>query len=345
MEKLKIKQISKKRNIIIKNERNVIFIPTNVAYSYILKCARRSKYFSTTLRNESWFYGWVYSNPNLSSICKFIPKFHGSFQHDQILAIENLFNFESLQMYAKKYKKFPKYLIKNMAENLAQLHSISFLEISRKMIKIPIRNPEIPMIDKITPEYLAHNEDSLLELLQILQNNVEFSLLNEFQNFQNPRCLIHGDIKFDNILKSRLKDRGLKKTIFIDWELCGLGDPEYDVGTIIANFVLQWIDSVELKDDEKVEDWQNRTKIPFTYLQNIISVFWFYYSNKILDHTKNLDVDKKLSIGYSGVVLIQYVYSKILSGYNLSSKNILSLILAKYFLTKPFATTEMFKLG
>jgi hypothetical protein len=51
--------------------------------------------------------------------------------------------------------------------------------------------------------------------------------------------LIHNDLRWENCLLSR--GRKLK---LIDWELAGLGDPAWDVGTIFSNFLARWIFSM-----------------------------------------------------------------------------------------------------
>lgn len=344
LEKLQIKGISSGPDITIKNERNIILLPADTTKPYIIKCARVSSHFPSSLTNESWFYNWIYSNQTLLPMRKFISIFYGSFQQGQILAIENLSNFITLYSYYKRRKTFSKIWTVYLAENLAKLHSISFIEINNKSSEIPRHKLEVPLVNKITPEFLAHNENSLIELIEILQNQDEFASLHKFQASQNPRCLIHGDIKFDNILIKKFKDNPSRKMIFIDWELCGLGDPEYDVATIIANFLLFWINSVKLQNSKELIDWQSHAMVSFTHLKEIISTFWssyFYRQNRC---TSDLIVDKMRSIEYVGVVLIQYVYSKILAGCRLSSNDVLCLIMTKSFLAKPSIISNILKL-
>jgi hypothetical protein len=63
----------------------------------------------------------------------------------------------------------------------------------------------------------------------------------------HDRCLIHGDIRRENWIAARTRGNrsGLK---VLDWELSGSGDPAWDLGSVLAEFVLETIR--EPGDDE-----------------------------------------------------------------------------------------------
>jgi aminoglycoside phosphotransferase (APT) family kinase protein len=47
-----------------------------------------------------------------------------------------------------------------------------------------------------------------------------------------PRALLHGDVKFDNVLAS---DAGL---LLVDWELAGRGEPAWDLAGVVDGLLL-----------------------------------------------------------------------------------------------------------
>ncbi|WP_237479838.1 phosphotransferase family protein [Lichenibacterium dinghuense] len=51
-------------------------------------------------------------------------------------------------------------------------------------------------------------------------------------------CLMHGDVKFDNILVGGAGDDAM---LLIDWELAELGDPLWDVASALAAIVQPWL--------------------------------------------------------------------------------------------------------
>lgn len=54
-----------------------------------------------------------------------------------------------------------------------------------------------------------------------------------------PRCLIHGDLKWDNcLLAPRPVPVGGPGVLLVDWELGACGDPAWDVATVIQEFLI-----------------------------------------------------------------------------------------------------------
>jgi hypothetical protein len=49
-----------------------------------------------------------------------------------------------------------------------------------------------------------------------------------------PSCLIHGDVKWDNVI---LDDGPPPRVLLFDWELSGQGDPAWDLGSALADTV------------------------------------------------------------------------------------------------------------
>ena len=48
----------------------------------------------------------------------------------------------------------------------------------------------------------------------------------------SPSCLIHGDVKWDNMI---IDDGPPPKVLLFDWELSGRGDPAWDLGSALAD--------------------------------------------------------------------------------------------------------------
>jgi hypothetical protein len=70
--------------------------------------------------------------------------------------------------------------------------------------------------------------------------DLEFcEILREGAKVYQPSCLIHGDIRPDNWV---LRQDKLQLTLKVfDWEMSGLGDPAWDVGSVCAESIIQII--------------------------------------------------------------------------------------------------------
>jgi Phosphotransferase enzyme family len=81
-----------------------------------------------------------------------------------------------------------------------------------------------------------------------------------------PTCLIHGDFRDDNIL---VADRpGAEMPIaFVDWELGGWGDPLWDLGAWIGQFLYYWVESIKASTGGDFSSWVRDATIPFASIQ------------------------------------------------------------------------------
>jgi len=94
--------------------------------------------------------------------------------------------------------------------------------------------------------YMADSIESALEgrsgsaqaFMRSLTADPEFcEALREGAKVYQPACLIHGDIRPDNWVVRRDKVPTTLKVI--DWEMSGLGDPAWDIGSACAESILQ----------------------------------------------------------------------------------------------------------
>jgi Ser/Thr protein kinase RdoA (MazF antagonist) len=85
---------------------------------------------------------------------------------------------------------------------------------------------------------LEGRSSSAQAFLRSLTADLEFcEALREGAEVYQPACLIHGDIRPDNWVVRR--DRVPNTLKVIDWEMSGLGDPAWDIGSACAESILQ----------------------------------------------------------------------------------------------------------
>jgi aminoglycoside phosphotransferase (APT) family kinase protein len=85
---------------------------------------------------------------------------------------------------------------------------------------------------------LIQHEDALCDTLRALAGRTDA-----------PESFMHGDLRWDNCL--RLPENGSRRrtrVLLLDWELAGRGDPAFDVGTMIAEYIVNRIESVPVLD-------------------------------------------------------------------------------------------------
>lgn len=93
-----------------------------------------------------------------------------------------------------------------------------------------------------------------------------------------PTCLIHGDLRWDNVLV--LEGRGEEEAALrlVDWELADYGDPAWDAGCVLESYLAAWILSLPAESGLGSEQLVERAGHPLERIQPAVHAFWHAYS-------------------------------------------------------------------
>jgi thiamine kinase-like enzyme len=171
---------------------------------YFIKKQGQGVKLPFSLKNEIWFYNYISRQKELFRIKEYIPNFFAYDKKRKMLILESLHNYEPLYSYIGRLRAFPKETSEHLKKNLAHLHTTPLSHEN----SIPSFYPNIPSFDRITPEILANNNDAFIEMLEIIQGDERIYESLESLRHLTKYCLIHGDLKFDNILISKYASCG-----------------------------------------------------------------------------------------------------------------------------------------
>jgi thiamine kinase-like enzyme len=328
---LEHRSLSKKSEIRQMRHTTINAVDNRGKHLYFIKKQGQGFKLPFSLKNEIWFYNYISRQTELFKIKEYIPNFLAYDKKQKMLILESLHNYEPLYSYIGRLRAFPKEISECLAKNIAHLHTTP---LSHENRDIPSFCPNIPNFDRITPEILANNNDAFIEMLEIIQGDERIYESLESLRHLTKYCLIHGDLKFDNILISNYaKPPSLK---FIDWELCGWGNPHVDLGTILGNFILSWAKSIHLRRNRSLEECIKSSNISFLELTLAINHFLKTYQKLT---KKDLPCFATISIidiiKYAGLVNLLSVLVEAKLMYRLSSMGVLVLSLSKTLLTEP----------
>jgi aminoglycoside phosphotransferase (APT) family kinase protein len=89
------------------------------------------------------------------------------------------------------------------------------------------------------PDAIRNRPQTTRRLMESIATDAELAgALRAGRERWRDRCLIHGDIRRENWIGAHTGRRGLCLRV-IDWELSGSGDPAWDLGSVLAEFVLE----------------------------------------------------------------------------------------------------------
>ena len=196
-----------------------------------------------TLQREAAFYGLVRSRPAFASLARIMPKLVDYDPSTCSLLVELMTGGENLTEYHHRLDAFPEHVGEMIGRALGAYHSQTGRLLSEPVDHaiFPRQIPWILTLDPATLHPLTQFAAIGAVLVPALQQHpvllhCVLALRYEWQ-FDS---LIHGDMKWDNLL---IKENGDAEPDFriVDWELADLGDASWDVGAIFTAYLVYWL--------------------------------------------------------------------------------------------------------
>src|ERR1043166_715804 len=110
----------------------------------------------------------------------------------------------------------------------------------------------------------------------IQQHNRFETLLNALGSEWRFDSLIHGDMKWDNVLVFP-GAAGLDFRI-VDWEMVDFGDAAWDVGAVLQSFLTVWIMSMPISSGLPPEAYVSMATQPLETMRPVLKAFWDAYA-------------------------------------------------------------------
>lgn len=167
------------------------------------------------------------------------------------------------------------------------------------------------------PEIFISLSQANMKLLKIIQKDQKiYDLLEGIVSSWDLQTLIHGDIKFDNIIiaSSKKNTKSVNKILITDWEMATIGDPAWDIGSIFQEFVRLWLSLLPITGADSAEQLINISKESFQNMQKFLRAFWNgYYEGTDDKSAKELNELLIKSTNFCSLRLIQSAYEMLTS--------------------------------
>jgi 5-methylthioribose kinase len=210
--------------------------------------------------------------------------------------------------------------------------------------RIPAGHPlhVIRRLAKVTPEIFGLVPSDGLKFFSLYQRYESLqTAIAELIAAYDPCCLTHNDMKLNNILLYQQWQQVLAGNLsdpmvrFIDWERCAWGDPAFDLGMLVGNYLLLWLTSLVVSKTIAIEDSLRMAIIPLENLQPSMAALvkaYFQQFPEILERRPDFLLR---TIQFAGIALLMQIQSTLQNSKVFGNTGICMLQVAKGLLCRP----------
>jgi len=264
---------------------------------------------TATLHREASFYALVNGNRALEEIDRHLPRLVAYDPDANLLVLERI----DAQRNAIQHPQL-------LGETLAHLHEVSRRALIGRLESAIFAGDPPWILSLHRYDAIQHAGKATEELIGILRANPRIGELLDALRAQWRRdVLMHGDVKFDNVLvgtpasspagsaASSPPDgsetlpgqppgrRRSEHLFFVDWEMTDIGDAAWDAASVLQGYVSWWIASLSATADGTIEQRGN----PIESVQPAMRAFWDAFGARD---------DVVRVAAYTGARLLQHAY-------------------------------------
>jgi Phosphotransferase enzyme family len=276
------------------------------------------------------------------------------FNSESSILVSHYFNgFCDLDKFYEDLGLYAPAIAQALATGLAKLHRTTynidryrdfFISHSRSLARIPsVFNGAV----RLKPEIFGTWCGDGIEFWRLYQRyeSLQVAIAQLRQTWQ-PCCLIHHDLKLNNILIRRDWGEAVSTGAdipfeegdirLIDWERFLWGDPAFDVATVLASYLKIWLNSLIIGSELDLETALQLATTPLEILQPSLVAFMETYLEKFSAIATPAFIRRTMQM--TGLCLIQRIQAKL--GYRepFGNREIGMLQVAKSLLCQPEAS-------
>jgi hypothetical protein len=238
-----------------------------------------------TLKREAVCYELARDVP---AVARIMPRLIRYDEHRHTLVLELLSEAESLLAYHGRNRGFPVEIGCMLGEGIGLYHAKAGALIEHDKLKplLMRQTPVILTLGRGGHAALSHFGRIGPAVSAVLQQHGDFqALLDSLGAEWRFDSLIHGDMKWDNVLVFPT-EAGLDFRI-ADWEMADSGDAAWDVGAVLQSFLTAWIMSMPIASGLPPEAYVGMAAQPLEAMRPVLRAFWDSYAK-----TRGFDEDR-----------------------------------------------------
>lgn len=281
-----------------------------------------------------------------AEISSFLPELLHFDPERSILIVRFLTDYGDLYRYYQTEHQFPCEVASAIGRLLATIHSQTFERAEyREFITARVQSGAYTALDiirrlsRITPQIFQMMPPECLQFFKLYQRFPSLShAIADLGNSIAPSCLIHNDLKLNNMLLDlNWQQPGSQLIRLIDWERADWGDPAFDLGCIFGSYLEIWLDGTIVSSLLTIDESLQLATTPLELLQpSLLALTQAYLDRFPAIVTARPDfIDR--AIQFAGLALIQRIEITIDEDRLFGNRGMMMLQVAKQLLCTPRA--------
>jgi Phosphotransferase enzyme family len=278
-------------------------------------------------------------------ISDFLPELLYFDPERSILIVKFLADYGDLYRYYLKENQFPLAVAKSIGQFLGTIHGQTFQRSSYHQFLTERSNLKnsytainiIRNLSRITPRVFQMMPLECLQFFKLYQRFPSLSqAIADLASSITPSCLVHNDLKINNILLDLNWQQPNSKLIrLIDWERADWGDPAFDLGCILGSYLEIWLDGLVIGTTLSINDSLQLATTPLELLQPSLFDLVRSYLDRFpaIINARPDFLDR--AIQFAGLSLIQRIETRIDEDRLFGNRGIVMLQVAKQLLCAP----------
>jgi Phosphotransferase enzyme family len=282
-----------------------------------------------------------------NQISDFLPELLHFDPDSSILIVNFRTDYRDLYGYYAQERHFPIEVARSIGRLLGTIHSQTF-DRSEYQELLADRSAKVATFDglkiidrmsRITPQVFRKLPQDCLQFYKLYQRFPTLSqAILELRNSVRPSCLVHNDLKINNILLALNWEQPDSKIIsLIDWERANWGDPAFDLGCILGSYLELWLEGLVISSTLSINESLQLATTPLELLQpslfSLVQTYLDRFPAILAARPDFLD----RSIQFAGLSLIIRLETMVEDDRTFGNQGIIILQVAKQLLCVPQA--------
>lgn len=299
--------------------------------SYLVKQGERRPASVGSVRHEASIYRLLASDERYRDLRDSIPQDHWFDRDSDLLVLELFADATNVRIAHAAQFEFPAMLAARVGNLLAVLHRAGRPSASELLGPIPSDAPAVLSVHLPDLELFNAVSGANVALMRMLQDYPDYcEALERLRRRWEPEVLVHGDLRWDNCVVC--PDGGIR---LVDWEFARFGDPRWDVGFFLSEYLAFWVLAIPVIPGLDPQDMASRSPVPMGRLQPAMGAFWRAYVDGMGLEAEEEDRCLVSAVEYAAVGLIETACEQLHLATTPTTTAVFLLQLSMNILTRP----------